>query len=104
MTELNNPLNTKNKRLGRTGRAVLSASSCLFIIFYLYGISLPSETEKELEMARDIIFLGLAVIFGVFIGALWHYKWSRKFSVLLFLLLLVINYGIWILNNMVLSR
>lgn len=94
----------KNKRLGKTGRVVLSASSCLIIVFYLYGISLPSETEKELEMARDLIFLGLAAIFGLFIGALWHYKWSRKFSVLLFLLLLVFNYGIWILNNLALSR
>lgn len=74
------------------------------MVFYLFGISLPSETEKELEKVRDLIFLILVTIFGLFIWALWRFKWSGKFAYFLFLLLLVFNFGIWILNNIALSK
>lgn len=92
------------KTISKTEQIVLTIICGVVIVFYLFGVSLTSETEQEFEKVRDVIFLMLAAIFGLFIWALWHFKWSRRFSIFLFLILLVFNYGIWVLNNLVLSK
>jgi hypothetical protein len=93
------------KSIGNTGKMILSAICGLLILFYIFGIVfLTSETEREFEKQRDLIYLGLSIIWGLSIGLLWKYSLSRKFAILTFFLLFGLNYGVWILVNITLSR
>ncbi len=87
------------KPLGTTGKAVITILAALIVGAQLYFVSLPAETQKNVERIEDPANLLIAGLMVAFLVSLWILNYRRWQGVAVFIVLFVLASGVTIFFN-----